>query len=91
MADSFTPRKWTRRARRKGGLVAIVAALVLFSYFWIGTGWISILFLDAISMVDPSAEPALQPLWVILGLTTLVALPVFAADRIAAWWARRSE
>lgn len=89
MPGDFRPRNWTKRARRRGGLVAVLAVLVVASYAWVNSAWLGIIFLDAISMIDPAAERALTPFWGIIGLATIIFLPVFVADRIGAWMENR--
>lgn len=89
MPGDFKPRNWTRRARRRGGLLALAAAVVIFSYSWVNWSWIGLILIDALGIVG--ADSGLDAIWVVIGLTTLVALPVFILDQAAGWWSRKER
>lgn len=74
-------------SRKNGILVGLGAALVSFSYFWMDHGLIGTIAIDAISWAIPgdNTELLLQPIWVIVGLLTLVAFPVWARDKYVTW------
>lgn len=88
MPGDFRPRNWTRRARRRGGLFALAAALVVFSYWWVNWAWIGIIALDAFDMVGVGGP---VEVWMVIGLVTIVALPVFGLDLAAGWWSRKDR
>lgn len=89
MPGDYKPRNWTRRARRRGGILALLALAVIVAYWIINWSWLGVVALGAL---DPLlGEGATLPFWSVVGLATLFALPFFVADQLAGWAQRRKD
>lgn len=70
-------------------MIALAAAAVIGAYWIINWSWLGVIMLSAL---DPIVgADATLPFWSVVGLATLVAVPLFVGDQLAGWAQRRRQ